>query len=117
MCWLCWDTHRGISGDTPWALSAVGEMVGAFFLFLFAAVVDLVVTVGWGRVKSLWRGLRATGTGSSSVLAVVRRFSRLEDAVDRRNCSLPDLLNQSCKDIDLLLTDSSRNSFKIRSDD
>ena len=56
-------------------------------------------------------------TGSSSVLAVIRRFSRLEDAVDRQNCSLPALLNQSCKDIDLFVTDSSRNSFNIHSDD
>ena len=119
-CWFSWEAHRGISGDASLVdltLSSVGELVGAVFRFLFAADIDLVVTVGRGRVGALSGSLLATDTVSSSVLAVVRWFLRLEDAVDRRNCSLPALLNQSCKDIDLLLTDSSRKSFKIRSDD
>ena len=80
---------------------------------MFAAVVDLVVRVGWGsRGNSL---LATGGAGSSSGLAIVRRFSRLEGAVDGRNCSLPDLLDQSFRDNALFVTDSSRN--KVRSED
>ena len=114
-CWFCLEAHRGSSGDGS---TGVGELVGTVFRFLLlAADIDLVVMVGWGRVGALSGGLLAAETGSSSVLTVVCRFSRLEDAVDMRNCSLPALLNQSCKDIDLFVTDSSRNSFNNLSDD
>ena len=113
-CWLCWEALRRSSGEG----SGVGELTGTVFRFLlFAADIDLVVMVGCGRVGAVGGGLLAADTGSPSVPAVVRRFSRLEFAVDMRNCSLPALLNQSCKDIDLFVTDSSRNSFNNLSDD
>ena len=77
----------------------------------------IVVTVGWGRVGSLSGCLLATGAGPSSRIDVARGLSRLKGVVDRRNCILPDLWNQSCRGIALFVTDSSRNSFRIRSDD
>ena len=113
-CWLCWEALRRSSGEG----SGVGELAGTVFRFLLlAAAIDLVVMLGWGRVGALSGGLLAAETGSSSVLAVVCRFSRFEDAVDIRNCNLPALLNQSCKDIDLFVAASSRNSFNNLSDD
>ena len=47
---FCCAVYLGISGDASCpnlTLPTYGEIVGAVLRFLFAAVVDLVVTVGW----------------------------------------------------------------------